>query len=648
MPHIVRVGLLLASLVLAVRGQVFLTQSTLALGILLYILALFCLIVASTGKGAVELPSPVEAPVTQGAKPAGRRALVGSCLSLILAVLAFFFLDKNAFTPLNITLWLAACASFLYAFWEPGPLLSLRPKLSGTVLALLGIMALGAFLRFYQIDVIPPEMTSDHAEKLLDINDVMNGQRPTFFPRNTGREPMQFYLTAFFIWLFNWRVDFLSLKLVAALISVITIPLAYLFMKEALRSSGAALIGALFLSLSKWHIIITRVGLRFPYGTFMVAPTLYFFFRAVKHNRRNDFLLCGLVLGIGLNGYTLFRIVPLLVVLGLALKFVFGTKSNAARKALLFNGALLVAMSVLVFLPLLRFMVDNPGMFWQRSATRTFGDTFAFTPDPGGAFLQNLKNAFLEFNWRGDVVWVNNVPFDPHLDTVTAAFLVLGGAYLLLSLVRRRDGLAFYTLLSFVLLVLPTALNLSFPGETPSTARAGGAIPVVFAIVALPIFLMVRSLNTVLRPRWGIPVGAAVLGVAALASGMLNYQRYFEDYPVQYRASSWNTSEVARAIKSYEDSIGGVQNAYIKVWPHWLDIRNVGINLGNVTWNNGVLDMAQVERHRSLPGRRLYIVKPEDKDSLAQFRAIYPQGVEQAYKSSVPGHDFVLFFSTPP
>src|SRR3972149_4611907 len=139
MPHIVRAGLLLASLVLAVRGQVYLTQSTLALGILLYVLALFCFILVSTGKGAVELPSPVEAPVVQGAKLAGRRALVGSCLSLVLGVLAFLFLDKNTFTPLNVSLWLTSCAAFLYAFWEPGPLPSLKPRLSWTILALLGI-----------------------------------------------------------------------------------------------------------------------------------------------------------------------------------------------------------------------------------------------------------------------------------------------------------------------------------------------------------------------------------------------------------------------------------------------------------------------------------------------------------------------------
>src|SRR5207247_10971473 len=58
------------------------------------------------------------------------------------------------------------------------------------------VLLVGAYFRFAQLDSIPPEMTSDHVEKLFDVNDIINGKRPVFFERNTGREPIQFYFAA--------------------------------------------------------------------------------------------------------------------------------------------------------------------------------------------------------------------------------------------------------------------------------------------------------------------------------------------------------------------------------------------------------------------------------------------------------------------
>lgn len=65
----------------------------------------------------------------------------------------------------------------------------------GSLLVFFAVLALALFYH-YRIDSVPGEMFSDQAEKLLDVQDVLNGQTSIFFPRNTGREPFQFYLTA--------------------------------------------------------------------------------------------------------------------------------------------------------------------------------------------------------------------------------------------------------------------------------------------------------------------------------------------------------------------------------------------------------------------------------------------------------------------
>src|SRR5690606_20871748 len=91
--------------------------------------------------------------------------------------------------------WLAALAFFVLAFADrPAGWRSWHID-RRTVLAVGAITLLAVFFRAYRLDAIPIEMTSDHAEKLLDVNDVLNnGLRPIFFERNTGREFFQFYL----------------------------------------------------------------------------------------------------------------------------------------------------------------------------------------------------------------------------------------------------------------------------------------------------------------------------------------------------------------------------------------------------------------------------------------------------------------------
>jgi len=74
------------------------------------------------------------------------------------------------------------------------PRLSL--SLDGWAIAVVAVFALLVWFRFANLTGIPGEMVSDHAEKLLDVVDILNGQNSIFFPRNTGREALQFYLAA--------------------------------------------------------------------------------------------------------------------------------------------------------------------------------------------------------------------------------------------------------------------------------------------------------------------------------------------------------------------------------------------------------------------------------------------------------------------
>src|SRR5262249_12877654 len=116
------------------------------------------------------------------------------------------------------------------AAWLHRPPRALRLRVSWVALVVLAIVLLGAFYRYYHLDTLPSDPNSDHAERLLDVRDIPDGQRPWFLVRNPGREPLQFYLTAPLAAVRG--DDYLSLKLITAGLGVLGILWCFLFARQ--------------------------------------------------------------------------------------------------------------------------------------------------------------------------------------------------------------------------------------------------------------------------------------------------------------------------------------------------------------------------------------------------------------------------------
>ena len=537
---------------------------------------------------------------------------------------------------------------------------SLQIRLSRTTVLLAGITLVGVFFRVYRLSTVPPEMTADHAEKLLDVYDVLNGARRIFFPRNTGREAMQFYLTAALIRLTPLTIGHLALKVGTVLVSIVAVPLTYA-LGRSLYGRRVGLLAAAFVALSRWHVAIGRVGLRFPFTPTFVALTLVFLFRVFRYNRRTDWLACGLAVGAGLHSYTTVRFVPLLLLVLALAKLLFdglqrlrsrteaGSVSHCSveRTALtprFWGHALLGAgASLLVFLPLLRYWHDEPGMFWFRAMTRISDAERALPGSPFQILLANVKDALLMFNYHGGPVWVNTVPGDPVLGPVTGGLFILGVAHVLWRLLFRGDRRSAYLLLSLVVLLLPSALSLSFPEENPSVVRAGGTIPVVALLAALPVHAVVGVLTDALRPqaRWRTLV---LLGALFATIAALTYGWYFGEYAWQYRRAAWNTTELGRVARAFADSVGDLDHVYHIPYPWWAHTPNIGINAGDVIWNNAVPDLGELQDHAAARQPKLYLLHVDDLGARNALQFYFPEGRLQRYHSAVPGQDFLIYF----
>jgi len=585
-----------------------------------------------------------------------------------LALFSLLTFGGNRFTTFNVAVWLTTTVLFVWGFWLPGVPLSQRLadlaaflqrrqwnlRISSWSLVILGAAALAVFFRVDQLQQVPPEMVSDHAEKLLDVWDVLQGQTSIFFPRNTGREALQMYLTALIIRVFGTGFSFLSLKIGAVLAGLLTLPFIYLLGVE-IGNRRVGLLAMLFAGIAYWPNVISRVGLRFPLYPLFVAPALYFLVRGLRNSNRNDFILAGLALGVGLHGYTPIRILPLVVVVGVLL-YLLHAQSGAnlggamigegMRRQALFWLLILGLVSLAVFLPLLRFALDNPDLFSYRSLTR-LGSVERPLPGPAWQiFLGNLWRGLTMFAWDDGDIWVHSVTHRPVLDVVSGALFHLGVLILLMRYWLQRHWLDLFLLLSLPLLMLPSILSLAFPAENPSLNRMSGAIVPVFLLVGLAGDTLWRAI----QEQFGKPLGEiAAWGLGSFLliwSASQNYDLVFRQYKRAYQGAAWNTSEMGAVIGNFAASVGSPDSAWVVAYPHWVDTRLVGINAGYPLKDYAIWP-EQIAATRNSPGTKLFLVKPEDETGLQTLGQIYPSGVVQRYASESPGHDFLMYFVPP-
>ncbi len=259
-------------------------------------------------------------------------------------------------------------------------------------------------------------MVSDHAEKLLDVSDVLNGDFWIFFPRNTGREAFQFYWTALMVRLFDTGVSFMALKLGTVLGGLLA--LLYLYrLANLISGRWVALLALVFCGFSYWANIQSRIGLRFPLYPMFLAPMLFYLVRGLRRASQADFVLAGLWLGAGLHGYTAFRIVPLVVIAGVSI-YALHHRDRVSRRFALWGLLIVGLISMAVTMSLLRFAIDRPDLVAFRSLTR-LGDLERPLPgSPLAIFFGNVWNALVMFFWDNGDVWVHSIPHRPAMDVI--------------------------------------------------------------------------------------------------------------------------------------------------------------------------------------------------------------------------------------
>jgi Dolichyl-phosphate-mannose-protein mannosyltransferase len=589
-----------------------------------------------------------------------------------LAPLVFVESSGNEFRPLGVALWLASLVMFLLGLphdrsWKdkfsrmgasfPRTALVVRWDL----IALFAITLVGAFFRFYKLDGILAEMGTDLPLNFGNIEIVLNGTYPVFFISFPGRESMFFYFAAVLSELFG--LSFLTIKFSAAVLGTLTIP-ALFFTARRLFSTEVGLYAALLLAINHWHIILSRIGYRAILLPLFAIVLMYLIARALDRKGEWDFALVGLWLGLGMYTYSSWMLAPAAFVAALIGHWI--ARRDLSGRSIVRFVAIAATAGILVFVPLARYGFEQPETYFLRVGTRLTGEEQPLPPDPAVVFADNLKRTLAMFNYRGDSVFVENVPYLREMEFSTAILFVLGTSFIV---ARWRRGYNMVLAILFLVLLLPSALSIAFPNEVPNSDRASGGIALAFLFAALPLSLLRQHLVEWLPSVRAGPIGLRVpisptqqiqakatvafstiwivpaLGLVLLfGDARSSFKSYFDDYPQAQPYHNYPLSlELARAL----DDFAWNGEAYIKYWPYWYDGNALRAQFQRMprTWDNESDHFdTNSPPFADFHGKFMYILHPDDKEGLAFLQQTFPSGTWMDHYDAMGKVEFVTFY----
>jgi len=274
-----------------------------------------------------------------------------------------------------------------------------------------------------------------------------------------------------------------ALRLPSFFVGTLTVA-ATAAMGRALFSRRVGLLAAAVLSVTLWHVHLSRVGFRAVLLPLFVALTIWQVVRGIKTRRGCHWLVAGIFYGLSFYTYTASRFTPVALA-------AFGAYVLAARPATrplrllcrssfaIRNLSLAAIATLVTVAPLAVYTMSNSDVVLGRPGQVSFLNPTINKGDPWGTLWSHTLSTLGMFFVRGDRIWRHNVPWRPIFDPVLGAAFLLGAVVALRR--ARRDAAAGFVLIWTAVMSLPTLLA----EDAPHFLRAVGVLPVVALLPAL-------------------------------------------------------------------------------------------------------------------------------------------------------------------
>lgn len=371
-------------------------------------------------------------------------------------------------------------------------------------IALIAVLLIAAFFRLFLLTSIPPGIHPDAATNAVDAYHAWrDNDRKVFFENNYGREGLFINIISYFFQFLG--PSYFVYKLPGAIIGILSVLGMYFLAKEAAGKKLAGIFASFFSAVSFWIIIFDRTGFRATLSLLAVIWTAYFFLKALRGNKWHNYALSGLFLGIGLNTYITFRLMPFVLVFGIIYKLILERKIRRLPwgKIMLLhkNFFWVIIASFLVSLPLFIYFAQNTDLLIGRSSeVSVFNQSHSLLL----LTLSTVSNLAM-YNFFGDPNWRHNFSTDPILDPLQGLLFILGVIIAVRYLFKKQESQKpeeitslkanyFFMFILFALMFVPAGISYS-PGGIPHALRAIDTAPAVFFFTALGLMAMYYKLE---------------------------------------------------------------------------------------------------------------------------------------------------------
>jgi 4-amino-4-deoxy-L-arabinose transferase-like glycosyltransferase len=382
-------------------------------------------------------------------------------------------------------------------------------------LILILIVLVAALTRLPLLDQLPNGFTGDEAQQGYSAYSISQtgkdewGEVLPIFPRGFGdyKPPLLTYLTVPSVAILGLTP--FATRLPDAIIGILVVLVTYFLAKQLTGSNEAGLWSAFILSISPWHVQLSRTAFEAGAGVLFFSLGLLFF---LKHKDKSYYMiLAAISWGLALYSYHSFRVFTILFVAVLVFLF---------RRTLGKGKLILIALILIFILPLafnfksilarssdvgITSSVTVQGFFASKGVSpspvldKIFDNKFNFVKDQFiSNYLSYYSPTFFFTGARSDGSYLNFPGFEL-VYLFELLLWVLAGAFLFSNKNEHRKVL----LLWFFLAAVPAALaNGSFNAN-----RAPTFLPLVSIISGIGAKNLIDSLSarfTTKRPGFNI------------------------------------------------------------------------------------------------------------------------------------------------
>lgn len=434
------------------------------------------------------------------------------------------------------------------------------------VVFLVLIVALGFFLRFYQVTENPPSLNWDEVSIGYNAYSILKTGRDewgqlipiNFKSYGEYKLPAQIYASIPGIFIFG--LNELGVRITPVIYGTLTILLLFFLARKIFKNDFIGLTSAFLLAISPWHIQLTRASFESSFSVFWVVLGLWFLVKGFAV--RKWWILSMVPFAFSVYTYNSARVfTPLFLMVG---AFVYRKELLQFRKAIV----LAIALFIVLIIPLVPYylsgqgnaryklvsITDDPGLLPRINENR--GNSYLPSPLPR---LIHNKITYIAFyvvenylaHFTPDFLFISGASHKQHhvqnigeLYFFQAPFLLFG-FYLLFK--KRQQ---FRWLLTSWLLI--SIIPVSFTNDSiPQALRTLIAAPVYQIITALGIYhcfiWFKEKYNKLLLPIIVIFVVAVIISIGYY------FYNYYVIYPVIYsRDWQYGNKQVVEYIQEHQ------------------------------------------------------------------------------------------------